>query len=180
MAVAKRGPGRLKGSANRKQTSVTHAGTRRSETIAQPKAVPVATEYVYQGKENEDPNWGGYHTTIVPKDDPRGDMHMSPVGKFEGSGYKILSTDPRWTEHSGHVLMGIPVDIYNKREADRCREHNSRFADGYAPDLGGDPTGNLKFVQSANINGFTRKSGMRPDPRINVHAQLLKLRGNED
>lgn len=149
---------------------VTQAGTRRSEENTV-EAKPVETAKRFMGKDNEDPRFPGYRTVIVPRDDPRDAMHMSPVGAYEGKGYIKLSEDTQYTGHAGHVLMGIDIDTHIKREDDRLAEHNSRFVNGYAPDLmstrgDNDP---LKFYKEG--------SGVKPNPTIKTHAQLSMLRG---
>lgn len=124
---------RATGTKPARKPRVVNSGTRRSEKFTDIKDAPtVDTGIKFLGRENEDPRFPGLRTVIVPRDDPRDAMHMSPIGAYEGMGYHKLSEETRYTGHAGHVLMAIDVDEYNRREDKRVTEQNNRVVEGFS------------------------------------------------
>lgn len=80
----------------------------------------------------------GMHTVIVPTVDSR-PGYRSPVAMYKDQGYVVLNTAKDELANSADVLMGIPDEEYQRREAERVRDQNEQL--GY--DAKGRPVGTI-------------------------------------
>jgi hypothetical protein len=108
-----------------KQNQVTFAGNRRSETrTARPHPYAGIPKKNLPRHIEESSQYPGQHVVIVTKTNDRDARAGSPVNDYKGMGYTILSDKPEDSGHGDAVVMGIDIDVYLKRQAERMQEDN--------------------------------------------------------
>lgn len=107
-----------------KANVAVHAGTRRSETKTQFPYLEGDIRRSTGLHKEEDPLHPGFHTVLVPKHDPRDPKAASPVGMYEGMGYKDMNAPASETGHSDQVKMGIPLDVWLARKQEQVEMDN--------------------------------------------------------
>lgn len=100
-------------------------------------------------------NWPTYHLCLVSKKDHgHGGYVGGQLDDYLGDGYTVLSEELSWTGHPALALLGIPLEEWNRREAERV-------GSGMTGELGGahiDGVGGVP-VESRTYRGESQKLG---------------------
>lgn len=148
---------------------VTHAGTRRSETKVKHPYDGMSFAQIQRKTEENNPQFPGMHCVVVPKLNQQDPKMASPIGWYEGQGYKELSADPLVTGSAADVIMGIDIDTWIKREQERVKEGNDLMhglideTDEAMREMNGSTPGLIYFGEQS---GITRGTPISVSPAL--------------